>query len=151
MRKVFSIFECQAETRVVMRPGNNTAAKEAKAVSFALWNLSVPDSSHHLKFAPELRRIDSSRPSFSNSIVSSSTEDHFPIKVRRMVKMRRRNLKERSLPSGMILQGPVFRALAKPMLAVKTDVAYVTRKKVLSEPLSEKIGGSAVLSSFKVV
>ena len=52
MRRVFRIFECQAETRVVMRPGNNTAAKEAKAVSFALWNLSVPDSSHHLKFEP---------------------------------------------------------------------------------------------------
>ena len=42
--------------------------------------------------------------------------------VRREARMRRRNLAERRPPSGRILQGPVFRALAKPKLAVKKDV-----------------------------
>ena len=44
--------------------------------------------------------------------------------------MARINLQESRPPSGKILQGPVFRALAKPKLAVKKDVMYVTRKKV---------------------
>ena len=50
--------------------------------------------------------------------------------VRREAKMRRRNLQESMPPSGRILQGPVFRAFAKPKLAVKKDVMYVTKKKV---------------------
>ena len=61
--------------------------------------------------------------------------------------MRRRNLQERSLPSGRILQGPVFRALAKPKLALKRDVAYVAKNKLASEPISERITGNSVRPS----
>ena len=82
--------------------------------------------------------------------INNITRTNFPVKVRSAAKMRRRNLQERSRPSGKILQGPVFRALAKPKLAVKRDVAYVTKKNLASEPISESIGGSAVPSSLQL-
>ena len=84
-------------------------------------------------------------------MINKCTRDNFSVKVRRVAKMRRRNLHERSLPSGKILHGPVFRALAKPKLAVKRDVAYATKKKLASEPMSERItGNSAVPSSLQI-
>ena len=61
VRKVLGIFECQVETRAMMRPGNRTTAKVRKNV-------------------------------------------------------------RRGPPYGRILQGPVFKALAKPKLAAKRDV-----------------------------
>ena len=83
-------------------------------------------------------------------MTNNSTRDNFSVKVRRVAKMRRRNLQERSLPSGKILHGPIFRALAKPKLAVKRDVAYVTKKNLASEPISERIGGSVLPSLLQI-
>ena len=83
-------------------------------------------------------------------MTNNSTRDNFSVKVRRVAKMRRRNLQERTLPSGKILHGPIFRALAKPKLAVKRDVAYDTKKNLASEPISERIGGSAALLSLQI-
>ena len=50
--------------------------------------------------------------------------------------MRRKNLREKRLVPGKILQGPVFKAFDKPKAVVKTDDAKVTRKKVVLEPMS---------------
>ena len=83
-------------------------------------------------------------------MTNNSTRDNFSVKVRRVAKMRRTNLQERTLPSGKILHGPIFRALAKPKLAVKRDVAYDTKKNLASEPISERIGGSAALLSLQI-
>ena len=110
VRKVLGIFECQVETRAMMRPGNRTTAKVRKNV--------------RRRLPPKAACID--------------IMINFPIRVRREAKMRRRNLQERRLPSGRILQGPVFRAFAKPKLAVKRDVAYVARNKAKLEPMNEK-------------
>ena len=109
VRKVFSIFECQVETRAMVSPGNSTTAKMRQNVSS--------------KLPP--------------AVASNGTIINFPVKVRREEKARRRNLQERRPPSGKILQGPVFRALAKPKLAVKMDVVYVTVNKVSLKPKSE--------------
>ena len=127
IRKVLSIFECQVETRAVTRPGNSTTAK--------------------------LKMNASKMPRFSSrvcSVINNSTRNNFPAKVRRVANMRRKNLQERSPPSGKILHGPVFRALAKPKLAVKRDVAYVTKKNLASEPISERIGGSVLPSLLQI-
>ena len=62
-----------------------------------------------------------------------------------MAQTRRRNLPESIPPSGKTRQGPVFRALDKPKLAVKRDVAKVTRKKFSSEPVSAMIGDSVLV------
>ena len=59
---------------------------------------------------------------------------------------RKINGPERIPPSGKIRQGPVLRALDKPKFAVKSDVAKVTAKRPLSEPISARIGDS--LSRF---
>ena len=94
VRKGLSIFECQVETRAVMRPGNRTTANVRKNVR---------------------RRLPPRAACIGIMI-------NFPTRVRREAKMRRRNLQERRPPSGRILQGPVFKALAKPKLAAKRDV-----------------------------
>ena len=47
----------------------------------------------------------------------------FPNIVMRLAQTRRKNLQENRPPSGKILQGPYFKALDKPKLAVKRDVA----------------------------
>ena len=60
----------------------------------------------------------------------------FPSRVMRLTKMRRKNLPEKRLVPGKILQGPVFKAFDKPKVAVKMDDAKVTRKKDISEPMS---------------
>ena len=54
----------------------------------------------------------------------------------RLTTMRMKNLLEKSLVPGKILQGPVFKAFDKPKVAVKMDDAKVTRKKVVLEPMS---------------
>ena len=110
VRKVLGIFECQVETRAIMRPGNSTTAK--------------------------VRRAKGRRP--SPTAASTTIRISFAIRAKREEKMRSRNLQERRLPSGRILQGPVFRAFAKPKLAVKRDVAYVARNKAKLEPMNEK-------------
>ena len=94
VRKVLSIFECQVEMRAMVSPGNSTNAKMRQNVR---------------------RRLRPKEASIGIII-------NFPIRVRREANMRRRNLQERRPPSGSILQGPVFKALAKPKLAVKRDV-----------------------------
>ena len=62
-----------------------------------------------------------------------------------MAQTRRRNLPESIPPSGKTRQGPVFRALDKPKLAVKRDVAKVTRKILPSEPTRARSGDSISL------
>ena len=114
IRKVLTIFECQVETRAMIRPGNSTNAKMRPNVSSML----------------------------PPAVASNGTINSFPSRVRREAKMRRRNLQERRPPSGRILQGPVFKALAKPKLAVNMDVVYVTVNKFPSKPTSEYIWGS---------
>ena len=108
VRKVLSILLCQVETWAMIRPGNSTTEK--------------------------MRIIASRRVPPTG--VSTSIKISFAIRVKREEKMRRRNLPERRLPSGRILQGPVNRALAKPKLAVMRDVAYVARNKVKLDPIS---------------
>jgi len=49
----------------------------------------------------------------------------FPSRVMRLAQTRSRNLPENIPPSGKIWQGPVFKALDKPKLAVKKDVRQV--------------------------
>ena len=56
--------------------------------------------------------------------------------------MRWKNLPEKRLVPGKILQGPVFRAFDKPNVAVKVDDAKVTAKKAPSEPISSRRGPS---------
>ena len=109
VRKVLSTFECQVEIRAMMRPGNRTTANMRKNVR---------------------RRLPL-------AVASNGTIINFPSRVRREAKMRRRNLQERRPPSGRILHGPVFKALAKPKLAVKMDVVYVTVNRVPLKPTSE--------------
>ena len=109
VRKVLSTFECQVEIRAMMRPGNRTTANMRKNV----------------------------RKRLPLAVASNGTIINFPSRAKREAKMRRRNLQERRPPSGRILQGPVFRAFAKPKLAVKRDVAYVARNKGKLEPTNE--------------
>ena len=109
VRKVLGIFECQVETRAIMRPGSSTNAKVRIATGRGL------------------------PPTAASTTIRIS----FAIREKREAKMRRRNLQESRLPSGRILQGPVFRAFAKPKLAVKRDVAYVARNKGKLEPTNE--------------
>ena len=85
VRKVLSIFECQVETRAVTRPGSSTTAQLKMKAS---------------KMLPFSSRVC--------SVITNSTRNNFPAKVRRLAKIRRRNLQERSPPSGKILLGPVF-------------------------------------------
>ena len=47
---------------------------------------------------------------------------NFPVRVRREAKKRRKVLLEMDPSPGRILQGPVFRAFAKPMLEVRMEV-----------------------------
>ena len=68
------------------------------------------------------------------------------VRLNREAKKRRRNLPERSPSPGKTLAGPVFKAFAKPKLAVKMEVANVTEKKVRSEPVKEKSAGSSIPS-----
>ena len=59
-----------------------------------------------------------------------------------MAQTRSRNLPENIPPSGKIWQGPVFKALDKPKLAVKKDVRQVSKKKDQSEPVNAESGDS---------
>ena len=80
------------------------------------------------------------------AIADENIRPIFPSRVTRLAQTRRRNLPESIPPSGKIRQGPVFRALDRPKLAVKRDVAKVTANKSPSEPISARIGDS--LSGF---
>ena len=63
----------------------------------------------------------------------------------RLTTMRMKNLLEKSLVPGKILQGPVFKAFDKPKVAVKMDDAKVTRKKVVLEPRSASRSRSSLI------
>ena len=101
VKKVLNIFECQVEMRAVTRPGEKTVTSGMRK-----------------------RRM----PVFCANIKTNEMKkrDNFPVRVKREAKKRRRNLLERSLSPGKTLHGPVLRALARPMLAVKMDDASVT-------------------------
>ena len=76
VRKVLSTFECQVKIRAMMRPGNRTTANMRKNVR---------------------RRLPL-------AVASNGTIINFPSRVRREAKMRRRNLHERRLPTGRMLE-----------------------------------------------
>ena len=115
-RKVFSILQCQVETRAVTRPGISTVAMgKTMAMSFM-------SSRSRLK------------------IKTAAIAQNFVTSVKKLAKNRRRNLQE--TPSGSILQGPVVKAFDKPKVADRKEIAYVTAKKALSEPTISNNGGS---------
>ena len=122
MKKVFSILECQVETRAMMRPGSSTA-------DTATGNIERPDPCG----------CDPTKQNVSTI---------FPSSVVRLAQTRRRNLPESIPPSGKIRQGPVFKALDKPKLAVKRDVAKVRAKKSSSEPIIAMSDDSLLLFAF---
>ena len=99
VKKVLSILVCHVEIRAVRRPGKrtvNTMRLNFNGTSSAL--------------------LDDVTTSMRNMLAN------FPMRVRREAKKRRKVLLEMDPSPGRILQGPVFRAFAKPMLEVRMEV-----------------------------
>ena len=70
------------------------------------------------------------------------TQYTFPSRLKKLTQMMKKNLPEKRLVPGKILQGPVFRTFDKPKADVKKDDAKVTEKKDWSYPISKKMGDS---------
>ena len=118
-RKVLSILQCQVEKRAVTRPGISTV-KMGKIIAEVM---------------------------FSRGPLSRKTKKaarYFPMRVKRLAEKMRKNLQEKSRPSGSILQGPILKAFDKPKPAVRKDVAYVTAKRTWSLWLEPTISDNEV-------
>ena len=112
-KNVLNILECHVETRATMSPGKRDARRAMqRTVCLSFVKMGV------------------------TAIPQRTALYTFPMRVMRLTTMRMKNLLEKSLVPGKILQGPVFKAFDKPKVAVKVDDAKVTRKKVVLEPMS---------------
>ena len=100
-KRVLSIFVCHVEIRAVRRPGKRTANTMRLNLKFK------GTSSAWLDDVTAAMR---------------SMLTNFPMRVRREAKKRRKVLLDMDPSPGRILQGPVFRAFAKPMLEVRIEV-----------------------------
>ena len=120
-KNVLNILECHVETRATMSPGKRDARRAMQrtvCLSFVICVTAIPQMTALYTF---------------------------PRRVMRLTTMRMKNLLEKSLVPGKILQGPVFKAFDKPKVAVKVDDAKVTRKKVVLEPRSVSRSRSSLI------
>ena len=101
VQKVLSILVCHVEIRAVRRPGK-------RIVNTMMLNFKFKGTSSAW--------LDDLTVAIWNMLYN------FPMRVRREAKKRRKVLLEMDPSPGRILQGPVFRAFAKPMLEVRMEV-----------------------------
>ena len=98
VQKVLSILVCHVEISAVRRPGKRTVNTIRFMGTFSSCQLD------EVTWAMRAMLVN------------------FPVRVKREAKKRRKVLLEMDPSPGRILQGPVFRAFAKPMLEVRIEV-----------------------------
>ena len=102
VQKVLSILVCHVEIRAVRRPGKRTV--------------------NTMRFNFNFKGTSSAWLDDATAVMRWNMLYNFPVRVRREAKKRRKVLLEMDPSPGRILQGPVFKAFAKPMLEVRTEV-----------------------------